>query len=80
MSKSNQANSLVWNLGYIRTLVRLGIDPTDVLNSIYDKYKHNEDFVTQLESGEKFAIKMNKKGQYKHNKRIEFVDYEGNTD
>ena len=78
--KATKADSLVWNIGYVKTLVELGVDPTDILKSIYDKYEHDSEFVDQLKSGQEFALKMNKDGQYRHRNRIAVTNYEGNVD
>ena len=78
--KANMADSLVWNIGYIKTMVDLGIDPTEILRNVYDKYVKDNEFKDALKSGEKFALKLHKEGNFEHQNHIKIVTYEGNTD
>ena len=78
--RANMADSLVWNIGYVKTMVELGIDPTEMLRSIYDKYVKDDEFKHALQSGEKFALKLHKEGNFKTRNHIKIVTYSGNTD
>ena len=78
--KAGQADSLAWKIGYIKTLMELGIDPTPIVETAYDRYKNDDKLSTMLQHGVDFAIKSNKDGQYEYSDRIRTIHYDKNTD
>ena len=78
--KANHAESLVWHIGFIKTLLELGVDPQYMLDDLAVRYKTHGELGQALSDGIEFAEKSFRGDDYKYIDRVLKMPYNHGTD
>ena len=78
--KGKHADTLVWYIGLIKTLLERGIDPQYILDDLAVRYKIHKEFGQQLSDGIEFGEKTCINDDYKFMDRILKMPYNHGTD
>ena len=78
--KGKHAETLVWHLGFIGTLLQNGVDPQYMIDDLFTRYKTHKDFGQALSDGIEFAEKSYSNDDYKFIDRVLKMPYNHGTD
>ena len=78
--KAKHAESLMWNLGFVGTLLRNGVDPQYIIDDLFLRYKTHKEFAQALSDGIEYAEKAYTDGDYKFIDRVLKIPYNHGTD
>ena len=78
--KAKHAESLIWHLGFVGTLLQYGVDPQYMLDDLFLRYKTHKEFGQALSDGIEYAEKSYKDDDYKFIDRVLKIPYNQNTD
>lgn len=78
--KDRNTESLIWHIGFVKTLLEQGVDPQYILDDLVNRYKTHKDFGEALSNGIQFAKKSYSNDDYKFMDRVLKIPYNHGTD